>query len=158
MEGCRTHSISYNSEESSINVIKEHVCLISDDGECIFWTTEMLLWVIFIMPKNYLESMCGLRQQMQLFSWLPLKWGHMHIWSWDFCGCILTDSEYRRWVFVTHLLGGKESFLKDDSFWVQTWVWMLINLLTLGILASLSGWALPPHSEKPTYRWRGKGF
>lgn len=28
---------------------------------------------------------------------------------------------------------------------------MLINLLTLGILASLSGWALPPHSEsQPT--------
>ena len=87
--------------------------------------------------------------KMRSHAYLKLRFLWLHLNS---------DSEYRRWVFVTHLLGGKESFLKNNSFWVQTWVWMLINLLTLGILASLSGWALPPHSEKLTYRWRGKGF
>ena len=111
------------------------------------------------MPKNYLESMCGLRQQMPVVFFAAFKMrSHAYLKLRFLWLHLNSDSEYRRWVFVTHLLEGKDSFLKDDSLWVQTWVWVLINLFTLGILASLSGWALPPHSEKPTYRWKGKGF
>ena len=135
------------------------MCVLFPMMESIYSTTELLLWVICIMPKNYLESMCGLRQQMPVVFFAAFKMrSHAYLKLRCLWLHLNSDSEYRRWVFVTHLLAGKESFLKDDSFWVQTWVWMLINLLTLGILASLSGWALPPHSEKPTYRWRGKGF